>query len=40
MDHVITIGDVLRWSLVAGGIFAVVGFLLWLMAAFGRGMSR
>lgn len=40
MDHAITIGDVVHWSLIAGGIIAVIGVLLWLIAAYGHGMSQ
>lgn len=40
MDHAITIGDLLKWALICGGIVGVVGFLLYLISALGSGMSR
>ena len=40
MDHAITIGDLVWWSLAVGGVVAVLAILFYFIAAFGRGMSR
>lgn len=39
MDHAITIGDVVKFVLVAGGIVGVLAILVAIMAAIGRGYS-
>jgi hypothetical protein len=40
MEHAITIGDLVKWVLIGGGVAAVVGIALYFLAAFGRGMSQ
>ena len=40
MQHAITIGDLVRWGLVASGVAIVLFVIFYIIAAFGRGMSR
>jgi hypothetical protein len=40
MQHAITIGDLVWWGLVAGGVTLVVAILVYFLAAFGKGMSQ
>lgn len=40
MDHAITVGDIVWWSAGALAIAAIIGVILYFLAAFGRGMSQ
>jgi type IV secretory pathway TrbD component len=40
MTHVITFGDIVHVVEIALAIIVPLGILLWIIAAFGRGMSR
>lgn len=40
MQHAITIGDVVKWAMIIGGIGAIFSVIIYVVAAFGRGMSR
>lgn len=40
MQHAITIGDLVWWSVAVGGIAAILAIAIYILAAFGRGMSR
>ena len=40
MQHAITIGDLVVGGLAVAGTAVIVGALLYVIAAFGRGMSR
>lgn len=40
MSHVITLGDIVHVTEIALAIIVPIGIVLWLLVAFGRGMSR
>ena len=40
MQHIITIGDLVWWGLVAGGVVAVIAIILGIISAIGSGFSR
>ena len=40
MQHAITIGDLVWWGIGAAGVAAILGVIVYILAAFGRGMSR
>jgi hypothetical protein len=40
MDHAITVGEIVKFILIGGGILVVFGILLAVLAAYGSGMGR
>ena len=40
MQHAITIGDVVWWTVGVLGVCTVLGVIIAILAAYGRGMSR
>ena len=40
MQHAITIGDLVWWAVGIGGVVAVLAVIVYVLSAFGRGMSR
>jgi hypothetical protein len=40
MDHAITIGDLVGWIIIVGGIFAVLAGLVFVLSVFAKGFNH